>query len=246
MHKLKRGSRILFAIVVLLVVWQLTAQRLDNDILIPYPQAVLQIMLRQFTDPQFYEVSGFTLMRAVNGFLIALIVALVCAYMAYVSHIFADLFYPILLLTRSVPNISYIIIVLFWFRSETSVMVISFLILFPTMYANLINGLQAMDTTLLAVLQVYPATLKDRLLRIYLPHLRPYLFSAMSSGISLAFKVGIMAEILGQVATGIGRQLNIARMNLDMASIFAWTIWIIIILFFLEHVLTYVQKRIMK
>ena len=38
-----------------------------------------------------------------------------------------------------------------------------------------------------------------------------------------------MAEILGQVRYGIGKQLYISKINLDMTGVFAYTIVIIII-----------------
>lgn len=240
-----RTLRIFLAFLSLLFAWQVGASSLDNDIILPYPLDVLDAMRIQMCEASFYTIIFHTLFRTLSGFFIALIFALGCSILAFYSKLFEDVFYPILLLTRSVPNISYIIIVLFWFSSEMSVIVISFLILFPTMYANFNQGLHAMSSTLYDVLRVYPATKKDELVHIYFPHLYPFLFASSYSGISLSFKVGIMAEILGQVSIGIGRQLTIARFNLDMASVFAWTIWIILILYLLERILLVLQKKLM-
>lgn len=240
----KRLLRIALSFLFLLFLWQWLAMQLDNDILIPYPVDVVEVMMTQVTSNTFYEVIVHTLFRTTLGFLIALIFALVIAFLAYFYSWFEDLCYPFLLLTRSIPNISYIIIVLFWFSSQSSVIVISFLILFPTIYANLIQGLKAMPATLLDVMRIYPAPRIDTIRNVYLPHLRNYLIAATNSGISLAFKVGIMAEILGQVSIGIGRQLNICRLNLDMAGVFAWTIWIIAILYVFEKLFHTMQKKL--
>lgn len=239
----KKGIRIVFSFLLMCIVWLLLANHFQNDVLVPYPQAVLRCMYEQVGQISFYQTILHTLLRALSGFLVALLLALFCAFLSFYSKVFEDFFYPILLLTRSVPNVSYIIIVLFWFSAEASVIVISFLILFPTMYANLVHGLQAMAPTLQDVLRVYPTSRSFAIRKIYLPHLRPFLFASTSAGISLSFKVGIMAEILGQVHVGIGRQLNLCRLNVDMTGVFAWTIWIIFLLFLIESILHGMQKR---
>lgn len=249
MHKEKpkiRCLRIALASICILILWQLIAMTLQNDILIPYPSAVVQTMWTQLLDASFYDVILHTLFRTLCGFFIALSLALIMSLLSYFYTWIEDMFYPILLLTRSIPNISYILIVLFWFSSESSVIIISFLILFPTIYVNLRQGLSSMSTTLQDVLQVYPAPRWYAIQKMYLPHLTPYLFASMSAGISLSFKVGIMAEVLGQVKIGIGRQLNICRLNLDMAGVFAWTIWIILLLFIMEKLLAQLQKKAMS
>lgn len=239
----RRSKRIGITAILLLLLWQGMAMKLQNDILLPYPIRVFEIMVTQIMNPSFYEVLLHTLFRTLSGFCIALLLALMMSLFAYFYQVIEDVFYPLLLLTRSIPNISYILIVLFWFSSETSVIIISFLIVFPTMYATLIQGLRAMSQTMQDVLKVYPAPRLYAIKNIYLPHLTPYLFASMSAGISLSFKVGIMAEILGQVRVGIGRQLHISRLQLDMASVFAWSIWIIAFLYILEKLLAHLEKK---
>ncbi|MDO9592460.1 MAG: ABC transporter permease, partial [Erysipelotrichaceae bacterium] len=39
----------------------------------------------------------------------------------------------------------------------------------------------------------------------------------------------IMSEVLGQVQTGIGKSMFLGKLYLDTTSIFAWTVWIILI-----------------
>ena len=138
-----------------------------------------------------------------------------CAFLSYRIPAFHDLFYPILLLTRSVPNISYIIVILLWFGSESSAAIVSFLIIFPTIYSSLYSGLQHMDE----------------------------IQASLSNGISLTFKVGVMSEIMGQVPMGIGRQMNLCRLTSDMTGVFAWTGWIILILLLMDALLHFAGRQ---
>lgn len=227
------------AVVFLFLLWELIAIRVDNDWLIPYPMDVLRLMASQTSSALFYQTILATLLRVIFGLVMAFITAFGCAVLSYRFRIFKDLFYPFLLLMRSVPNISYIIIILLWFGSESSSTMVNFLILFPILYANLYQGLVHQDPHLLKVLDIYPVRKKELLFRIYLPLLKAEILASLSSGLSLGLKVGVMSEILGQVSVGIGRQMNLSRLSYDMNGVFSWTGWIILLLMILDGIFHY-------
>ncbi|MDO5122830.1 MAG: hypothetical protein Q4D46_12195, partial [Erysipelotrichaceae bacterium] len=52
---------------------------------------------------------------------------------------------------------------------------------------------------------------------------------------SMGFKVGVMAEVIGQVRIGIGRQMSYARLYLQTDRLIAWTAVIIIISILLDQ-----------
>lgn len=241
-----KRTRILTSFLILILLWQLKAAAMANDFILPYPLEVLSTMGKQLHSPAFFDAVMHTLLRSCLGLLLAFLLAFVTSYLSFQFTIFKDLFYPILLLTRSVPNISYTIIVLLWFGSDTSALIVSFLIIFPTIYSNLYSGFHHMAPSLKKVIQLYPESKGYLMRRVYLPSLQGAIQASLSSGFSLAFKVGVMAEIVGQVQIGIGRQLNICRLNADMSGIFAWTGWIILVLICLDMFLRliYHKKRL--
>ena len=138
------------------------------------------------------------------------------------------------MILKSIPNISYILIVLILTNSETAVTLISFMILFPMIYANVLTGMKHFDQDLRDVIRLYPENLWRMIFKVYLPLLKNYLFASLMSGLGLVFKVGIMAEILGSAPSGLGRQFQICRLNLDMVGIYAWTIWVVLFLALIE------------
>lgn len=239
----KKYIRILFSFFTLLLLWQILAIQVQNEIILPKPLAVWNTMVIQIQDPLFYTSIAFTLFRISIGLFIAFLLAFFISVLAYFYPWFKDLFHPVLTLIRSIPNISYILIVLFWFSAKTSVIIISFLILFPTMYATLEQGFSDIPKEYHDLMKLYPAKKYTEIRCIYLPFLKPYIFTAILTGLSLAFKVGIMAEILGQAGTGIGRQLNICRLQLQMEGVFAWTIWIILLLTIMEKGISMIKQK---
>jgi NitT/TauT family transport system permease protein len=55
-----------------------------------------------------------------------------------------------------------------------------------------------------------------------------------------------MAEYLAQTKYAIGQMLYLAKTNLDYASVFAWTLILIIISIMLEYVIHTYRKRLIQ
>ena len=239
----KSDYRKLGGIVILLVLWWLLAYALNRHFLFPSPFAVGKVMLCQLQNTAFYQAIIMTLSRCVIGFVIsygtALVLALVTGHMKWLRDYLA----PLITLLKSVPNISFILLIMIWFNREISVMIIVFFVLFPSFYSSFTNGFDAIDQSLREVMILYPQSLWRQIVKVELPLLKPYLAASYESGIGLAFKVGVMAEILGQVPDGIGKKLQWSYLNIEMAEVFAWTIWLIILLVLLEHGLRLLWKK---
>lgn len=221
-------------ILVILFIWYVIAHLVDNQYIMPNPTDVFTLMIAQVNTKTFYEAIAFTLLRSATGLIIAFVLALVTGLAAGLYRRVEDLFSPIYLLTKSIPNISYILIALIWTNNETAVKIISFMILFPMFYSNIVSGIHNIERDLIDVTKIYPEKWYRMIFRVYLPCIETYLLASLSNGMGLAFKVGVMAEILGSVSPGIGRQFQLCRIDSNMIGIFAWTIWIILLLYFIE------------
>lgn len=233
----------IISILCLLIVWQLLAWWMNNDFLLPFPKQVVETMLSQVTTPIFYESIFQTLSRSFMGMSIASILSFVCSFLSFQYNMFRNLFYPILVLTRSVPTICFVILILLWFGSDISAIIVTVIIIFPIMYSSLYSGYQHIDKNLKNVLYIYPEKKRYVIRKIYLPLLQEAIQASLSNGISLACKVGVMSEIIGQVQSGIGRQLNIYRLTPNMVGIFAWTVWIVLILACVDYVIRLFYRK---
>lgn len=234
-------------VIMLLLLWIVLAALINNEFRLPLPFNVFKQMVAQLSSPVFYQSILMSLYRSLSGLLIAyaaaLILGLLCGYYSWLEELFA----PIYLILKSIPNVSYILIALIWTDNETAVRLICFMILFPMIYSNVLNGIKNIDRDLLDVVRIYPESTPTILLKVYMPLIASYLKAALSTGAGLAFKVGVMAEIIGSVSPGIGRQLQICRINMDMSGLFAWTLWIILLLavteYFSKKIMKYMEKR---
>lgn len=229
---------------VLLLLWQLLARAVDNPLLLPDVQMVLSAMAGQLASPQFVPVIASTIGRVlaatalslVTGILLA-VVSLLCSRCAF----FIDRF---LLLIRSVPNISFIILALFWLDREAAVLMVLILLLMPLIYSSFYQRLKEISTEYRDLLQLYPQPFRVRFRDLYLPELRGTFMAAVTSALSLAFKGGVMAEVLCQTGTGIGRTLQSSRFALDTAGVIGWTVWLLLVTFVIDGLFKLLQKYI--
>lgn len=236
----KRG---LTTLLVLLILWFGLGNMVNNEIKLPALLDVFGAMGVMITSFSFYEALLITFWRALSGLAIAMLVGIMLGVCAGLSKKFEDYFAPLFLILKSIPNISYILIVIIWSSNSFAVRVISFMIMFPMIYSNVLSGMKAIHSDLIDVMRVYPESKFDEIIKVYLPCIMPYILAAFSSGLGLTFKVGIMAEIIGSVNSGIGRMFQVFRLNVDMVSTFALTIWLIVFLAILEWLLRLIQTK---
>ncbi|MFV0380403.1 MAG: ABC transporter permease [Anaerorhabdus sp.] len=220
----------------LIIIWQILALTINNNIIIPFPIEVLNRSLQLIQEVNLYLSVLATIKRVFVGFFYSFIVALVSAILSDASLNFRILFKPIQALSKSIPNITYIIIVLIWFGSEGSVSIICSLVLFPVLYSAFMQSLDKVSSDLKDIERIYPESFFEKVKSVTLPMLIPVILSASKTAIGLGLKISVMAEILGQVEIGIGKQLYLSRINLDTVGLFSWTIFIIIICYIFDYI----------
>lgn len=215
--------------IAILICWTLAAVITANDIILPSPLAVGERIVQLLITEDTYSAIGATLLRVMKGFLISLFTALILVIVSYIRSSIRLLFEPLYIILKTVPNATYIILALIWLGSEGAVSLVSCMILFPIFFNGFWNRLILTDCSVKDAELLYRETLLYRIRRYFLPQLLPEIFRTGKTAFSMGFKVGVMAEILGQVRVGIGRQIQLARLNLDTTSLFAWTVMIILL-----------------
>lgn len=229
---------------VIIVLWQVAFVLVNNPIIWPSLFKVIQHMYEHLFEFTFYQALLYTLGRCVLGLGIAATIALLLSIFTLSNKVAKEYIDPLVKGLKSVPTISFMIVVLIWLGSEGSVSVIIVLVLFPAFYYSIQAGFSSIDAALLDVLHIYPVSWIDAISCVYLPLSLSHIKAALLTNFGLAFKVGVMAEILGQVQYGIGRQMQNAKLNLEMAHVFAWTFWIILLLVLVEKMFEYIVQAL--
>ena len=244
-----RSSRItirILAVAFWLLVWQIGSMWLGQEILLASPVSVARKLSELLVTQEFWIYVWFSFGRIIGGFLSALAIGALLAILSYRFETVKILFHPLVTAVKSTPVASFIILCLIWIPSRNLAVFISFLIVFPVIYANLLEGLQRTDEQLLEMADVFSIGKGKRALYIYLPQALPYLMTACSLGLGLCWKAGTAAEVIGVPEGSIGEKLYHAKIYLNTPDLFAWTLVIITISFLFEKCFLWGLGRIIQ
>lgn len=222
------GKRIL-AIFFILIIWQIIAMSIDNNILIPSPIETISSVFTLLCKTSTWQSIAVTLLRVARGLCISLVLSLVLLFFYEADHRTEKLFSPVVTLISSIPNISYMILAIIWLGSEGSVSVVTMMVLFPVTFQGLFSAVLDEEDSLKEVQLLYQESFLYRIRIHLLPMLSITILRTMKTALQLGFKVGIMAEIVASVRTGIGRSMHFANLNLNTAEVLAWTLIIILL-----------------
>ena len=225
------------AIAVALLVWQIAAMLLDQSILLASPTEVVTALGQLLISSDFLRTVWFSFSRIALGFLLGFCAASVFAVLSARFHIVEVLLWPYIAVIKATPVASFIILCLVWLTSRNLSVFICFLIVFPTVYTNLLAGIRNRSLALAEMAALYEIPPGKRLLALDLPQLRPYLLSALELSIGMAWKAGVAAEVIGTPAGSIGKMLYTAKIYLATPELFAWSIVVVIVSVLFEKTL---------
>jgi NitT/TauT family transport system permease protein len=224
------------------ILWQIIAMIVNQSVILPSFLDVLNRLVYILSDVSFYNHLFITLFRVILGTLSAFILSFIFAILSYDFKLINQGLKPLVLVSKTIPNITYILLVLIWFSREMSVFFVTLLILFPVLYTQISTGLLGINPEHLEVLKLYPETYFHRLTKVIIPLIRISLFEGLKGALSLGFKVGVMAEILGQVQPGLGYLMHIARMNFETVDLFAYTAIMIMVVVLIEKSMDQIKR----
>jgi NitT/TauT family transport system permease protein len=231
----KRKTVRLWAAVFWLLLWQLLSVAIGQKILLVSPIAALLRLGELALTAAFWRAIAFSCVRIMGGFLLAVLMGTLLAGLSAQLAFVRELLFPAILMMKATPVASFIILVLIWIPSRNLAVLISFMMVLPVLYTNLLDGIQSTDRQLLEMAKVFRIPHWRVLRSIYLAQLLPFFRSACSISLGLCWKAGIAAEVIGIPNGSIGEKLYQAKIYLETADLFAWTLVIILMSMLLER-----------
>ena len=212
-----------------IAVWQGISLAVGSEILVASPARTFGALLSLLREGAFYRAVLGSLMRICAGFALALALGIALGALSFVVGWVRALLHPVVSVVKATPVASFVILALIWISSKNLSIFISFLMVFPIMYENMLAGLESADAKLLEMGQVFHLSRMARIRAIYLPAAYPFLLSAARLSLGMCWKSGIAAEVIGQPRQSIGAELNQAKLFFNTPDLFAWTVTIIVV-----------------
>lgn len=232
------------AVVLWTLIWQLASAIIGNSLVLAGPWDAIIALVQLLPLGVFWQTLLNSFLRIGGGLILAALTAVVLASLSYRVKFVKEFLAPPMSLLKTVPVASFIILMLISLRSKANLsLIISFMMVLPIIYSNVLEGLGNIDGKLLEMARVYKVKPGKKLLYIYTYKTLPYFTAGAKLALGLCWKSGVAAELIGLVQNSIGNELYYAKLELMMDKVFAWTAVIIFLSVFFEALIMWLLKK---
>lgn len=234
-------KKIIISLAVLLFwlgVWQGAFLIINKEILIASPLQVAQRLFMLVQTAAFWKSVFLSFLRISLGYLSGVLGGVVMAFLTSSSLILKELFEPVIKTARSVPVASFIILALVWIKKAYVPVFIVFLIVMPVIWQNVTEAVRNTDKDLLETAKVYRFGFFKKLRAVYFHSVLPSFGAGAVTALGLAWKSGVAAEVIAMPVSSVGYNLYRAKINIETADLFAWTLIVVILSAMLEKLIS--------
>lgn len=227
-----------------LVVWEVADRVVDNRIILAGPIHIVQALAKQIQQDDFWMICGASFLRIAAGFLLSFVGGFLLAVLCYRFKLLRDFLEPVMTLLKTVPMVSFVIMLLIWVGNQALTIYLSFLIVLPLIYTNTLAGFLNVDPEMLEMAETFRLSRWKKFLYIYRPSFMPFLISSCRVALGMSWKSGIMAEVLATPKPSIGREMYAAKSYLQTANLLAWTVVVIVLSMLFEKAFLFLLRRL--
>lgn len=239
---LKKNTPAIVVGIFLLIVWEMGARILNAMYILPSPTAILQ-KLWEFRKPLFLVHAPATVEILVIGLLIAIILGLLVAFAMSANSWIERAFYPLLILSQTIPITALAPIFVLWFGYTIwSKILVTVLITFFPIAVNTFDGLQSTKKDYEELLLTFGASKWQQVMYLQLPSALPTIFTALKIAVPLSIIGAAIGEWLG-AQTGLGYFSKRMMTQLDGAGVFAPIVLLSLMAIISVALLSVIEKK---
>lgn len=230
------------SVAAVLILWQLAADRIQHPALFP---SVIQlskgigVLLAQSA---FYESVASTILRALEAFLLAMVIAVPASVVALHSSFWKSFFHPLVVIMRSIPVIAVVLIALLLLTPSGLPIIIGCITMLPILYQNFLSAWENTDPQLVEMARFYRKSLLQRFRYVYFMQSRDLLFAGLATAVGFGWRAIIIGEVLSSPSMGIGALMKKSQAYIDMPGLLAWTLMAIAGGFVAEYLIKKIAK----
>jgi NitT/TauT family transport system permease protein len=227
-------------LIVLALVWEVYARRLDNPLLVPTFSATVQAMWDGLASGDLQGRAWYSIKILVVGYAAGLALAALLTMLAITSRIGTDMLETFTSMFNPLPAIALLPLALIWFGLGKGALI--FVIIHSVLWAVALNthsGFLSVSDTLRMVGRNYGLRGLSYVAKILIPAAFPSILTGLKIGWAFAWRTLIAAELVFGVASGqggLGWFIYENKNLLEIANVFAGLFSVILIGLIVENV----------
>ena len=243
-EKLNKSFKLIMVCAFWLVLWQVLATIVGNPLLLPSVLETLSALGMLIKNTFFYKSVAWTLLRCVIAITLSFLMGICFAWLSYRKNLVRTLMVLPTSFFKAVPVMAIVIYVILVVKADWVAVVACFLMCFPIVYTNILEGLDYVSKPLLEVSTIYKFTKKETIKLIYIPSVMPYFDSAMKIVSGLSWKAVVAAEVLSVPEFSLGQGMISAKYYLETPTLFAYILVIVVLSLMLEKGIIFVTGKL--
>lgn len=235
----------LVALLGLAALWQVLSSFFP-PYLIPGFQTIIPSLFELVVQLSTYQHAVASLVRIVASFLISSAFGVTVGLLMGMDRRVEAYTLPFVRFIMGVPALSWVLIGVIWFRSaELRVFFVMFVIIFPILTLNTLDGIKNTPKELYDMLLSFRPGKRQLLRMIIIPATLPYILVGAKVALSFATRLVVFVELIG-TTVGIGAAMYGSYQMFNLTPIFVWTGILVGLLFLLNLGMTYLEQRLLK
>ena len=232
----------LVSLIALIALWQVAAH-FGNPRLLPGPSAVFSAMRSEAASGALFAALAATLARVAAAFTLAMAAGTAIGYAMGRSKGFDRAADPWIIILLNLPALVIIVLAYVWVGlDEAAAIGAVALTKLPNTIVTIREGARALDAKLDEMASVFAFSRLSRLRHVVAPQLAPFFAAASWSGLSLVWKIVLVAELLGR-PNGVGFEINMAFQLFDVPLLLAYALPFTAIMLLIETLLVQPFER---
>ena len=219
---------------------------MDSEYILPSVGDTFIAAFRLLKSEEFYVAFFSTFLRSVLAFLISYVLAALTAALSYKFQNAERLLSPLITIIRALPTIAVVLLLIVWTNSKVAPVIVTMLVVYPTLYTGLLNALKGIDKDLNEMCKVFGVSKKNRVFKVVLPQIAPAFITSAGAALTLNLKLMVAAEVLSQTAKSMGYLLNTAKIYFEISTMIALVVFTVITGLIIEVVFGIWAKKAVK
>jgi len=231
-------------VLLLLGWWATTAPGTIPATLLPAPGAVgRELVDALFIHADMWPFVGTTLVEALGGCLLGLVVAVPLAVLIYRVRVVSAAVVPFLGATQAIPAIALAQLLVLWvgYGLNAIVVLCALMVFFPILVSSLV-GFRHIDRDILAAAQLDGAGSFSMLVEIEIPLALHTILAGVRNGFTLSVTGAVVGEMV-MGGSGLGALLTIQRDSFNTAAMFASIIVLALLAAVIYSLVAFAERR---
>ena len=228
-----------------LIFWQMWALKLDAAYILPSPTDILK-RLWELRGPLLTAHLPATMKVVGIALVISIFLGVGLAVLMDASPIAERALYPLVIASQTIPTTALAPLFVLWFGySIWSKVLVAVLFTFFPITITVYDGFRSVKTEMKELMMTFGADQRQIFLKLKLPAVLPYFFSALKMAVPLSVVGAAIGEWLG-AQSGLGYFSRRMMTQLDGAGVFAPVIMLSAAALLATAVVTFLERKIVK